>query len=540
MELNNRIHRLLHNLYSKKTMKYILLHFALFLIYPLLFAQNILISDINDPNEPSIKIDPKNTDILVAGTNLNNQYRSNDGGLTWTRTTMTSTYGVWGDPVIEVDTNSDFYFLHLSNPPFGTGNWIDRIVCQKSTDQGATWTPGTYTGLNGTKVQDKHWTIVDRTNNNMYVTWTQFDEYDTNDPNKKSNIMFSKSVDAGATWSAAVKINVIDGDCVDSDNTVEGATPAVGPNGEVYVTWAGPNGLVFNRSLDQGTTWLNTEIPISNMPGGWDYTIPGLMRCNGLPVTKCDLSGGPNHGTIYVNWSDQRNGTNNTDIWLAKSVDGGNTWSAPIKVNDDSGNHHQFLTWMDVDQTNGDLFFVFYDRRNYTDAKTDVYLAISQDGGLTFYNRKISESPFTPNTGVFFGDYNNITVHNGIVRPIWTRLQGSNLSIWTDLTPLAQLLLTTPESENISISNEVRQFPNPSSDVSYVSFKLHEFSTVTIEIYDQKGSKVHSVINEKQMEYGKHILTIPLDELNLTSGTYFYKLNINGKVKTLKNLLVVD
>jgi hypothetical protein len=35
----------------------------------------------------------------------------------------------------------------------------------------------------------------------------------------------------------------------------------------------------------------------------------------GLPVTKCDLSGGAYNGTIYVNWTDQRNGEDNTDVF---------------------------------------------------------------------------------------------------------------------------------------------------------------------------------------------------------------------------------
>ena len=66
---------------------------------------------------------------------------------------------------------------------------------------------------------------------------------------------------------------------------------------------------------------------MDEFPGGWDYDIPGINRCNGLPITVCDLSGGSNHGTIYINWTDQRNGTDDTDVWLAKSTDGGDTWT---------------------------------------------------------------------------------------------------------------------------------------------------------------------------------------------------------------------
>lgn len=511
--------------------------FALLLLSGFAFtpvgAQNVMITNNNSPNEPSIMINPLNTDILVAGANLNNVYNSNDGGLTWNEQEMTSSYGVWGDPTFDVDTDGNFYYFHLSNP--ASGNWIDRIVCQKSTDNGNNWSSGTYTGLNGNKAQDKQWSVIDRNNDNIYLTWTQFDDYGSNNPNDKSIILFSKSTDGGQTWSTAKKINIIDGDCVDEDNTTEGAVPAVGPNGEIYVAWAGPNGIVFNKSLDQGETWLNQEIAIDPMPTGWDYSIPGISRANGLPITKCDISGGPNNGTIYVNWSDQRNGANDTDIWMSKSTDGGDTWSGPIRVNDDAAGKQQFFTWMDIDQTNGNLFFVFYDRRNYTDNKTDVYLAYSDDGGNTIANKRISESPFTPNSGVFFGDYTNIVAHNNIVRPIWTRLDTSQLSIWTDVTPFTILSVENGAEQQV---NNVVQYPNPASNISYVSFKLHEESSISLDLFDSQGRKIYNVMDNETKGYGKYIVPINLSEINLANGSYFCKLTVNGTSKTLTMIVV--
>jgi len=496
-------------------------------------SQNVMISNQNSPNEPSIKINPSNTDILVAGANLNNYYSSSDSGLTWTNNILSSSYGVWGDPVIDVDVDGNFYFFHLSNPV--SGNWIDRIVCQKSTDNGISWNDGSYTGLNGTKAQDKHWSIVDRTNGNIFITWTQFDVYGSSNPNDKSIILFSKSTDAGDTWSTPIKINEFDGNCLDGDDTVEGAVPAVGPNGEIYVAWAGPNGLVFNKSLDQGDTWLSNEIAIDPMPTGWDYGIPGIYRGNGLPITKCDLSGGVNHGTIYVNWSDQRNGINDTDIWMAKSIDGGDTWSSPMRVNDDAAGKHQFFTWMDIDQTNGNLFFTFYDRRNSSNTSTDVYLAFSIDGGATFTNRKISESPFIPNQGVFFGDYTNITVHDNVIRPIWTRLDGGQLSLWTDVTPFT--ILSSSDFE-VANNTEAIQYPNPASDVTYVSFKLHKDSNVNLNLFDQQGRSVYTILENEKWGYGKYIIPIKVSELGLGNGSYYCKLSIDEKIETLTMIVI--
>ena len=516
-------------------MKYIAFS-LLFLFAQANYAQNIMISDEYHPNEPSIIINPKNPAQILAASNINNYYFSQDTGKTWTTNKLTSPeLGVWGDPALLVDTLGDFYFFHLSNP--ANGNWIDRIVCQKTSDLTTTWTSGSYMGLNGTKVQDKEWPVVNPANNHIYITWTEFDQYDSDDPADSSRIMFSKSLDAGATWAPAKKINKVNGDCVDSDNTVEGATPAIGPNGELYVAWAGPEGLIFDRSLDEGDTWLNDDIFVSDFPGGWDYSVPGIYRCNGLPVTKCDISGGTNHGTIYINWTDQRNGENDTDVWLAKSTDNGNTWSAPIRVNNDPADRHQFLTWMDIDQTTGYLYFVFYDRRNYSDSQTDVYLALSKDGGETFINRKISESPFTPTPGIFFGDYNNISVHDGIVRPIWTRLQGGQLSIWTNITPSENIFTATQEA-SINISS-IETFPNPVStkDKAYISFKLHKPSTITISIYNASGQLVYQPLTQKMFGSGKHIVPVELKKLGKTSGAFHYTLDVNGQ-KISKKLMV--
>ncbi len=173
------------------------------------------------------------------------------------------------------------------------------------------------------------------------------------------------------------------GNCYDDDNTVEGAVPAVGPDGQIYIAWVGPEGLVFDKSYDEGVTWLDNDVFISDVPGGWAFDIPGISRCNGLPITKCDLSGGSNNGTIYVNWSDQRNGEDDTDIWLAKSTDEGETWSDPVRVNNDLAGKQQFFTWMDVDQVTGYLWFVWYDRRNYDDNNTDVYMPYHMTGVKT-------------------------------------------------------------------------------------------------------------------------------------------------------------
>jgi len=479
-------------------------------------------------------MNPQNTDQLVAGSNLNKFYTSDDGGHNWSVGVLTSPqYGVWGDPVIIVDTAGDFYFFHLSNP--SNGNWIDRIVCQKFDFEDYQWTDGSYMGLNGTKAQDKEWAVVDSANNNIYVTWTQFDEYGTGDPSKFSNIHFSKSTDAGETWSEALQINEISGNCVDGDETTEGAVPAVGPNGEIYVAWAGPAGIVFDRSYDQGATWLDEDIFINEQPGGWDYSIPGIYRANGMPITCCDISSSEHNGTIYVNWSDQRNGEDDTDVWISKSTDGGDTWTEALRVNDDPPGKQQFFTWMTIDQTNGEIIIVFYDRRNYDDTNTDVYIARSSDGGLTFENVRISESPFLPASSVFFGDYTNITAHDGKIRPIWARADGTSMSIWTaivdETTDLAEPL------EQMPFSLE-QNYPNPFRESTYLAYKIRRQSEVTLSVYDLFGRRVAILIDNKSKEAGKYNIQFNASDYNISSGVYYFTLQIGNIVDKQKMILV--
>ena len=386
------------------------------------------------PSEPSIAINLQDTNNIVAASILDKVYTTKDGGKTWTKESLKSSYGVYGDPAVISSADGCFYYFHLSDPS-GKG-WqgeeiLDRMVVQKSKNGGTSWNNGYSIGLNHPKDQDKEWPAINHKNGNIYLTWTQFDKYGSKETSDKSNILFSKSTEGGKNWSAPIAINELQGDCIDDDKTVEGAVPTVGPEGEIYVAWSYNNKIYFDRSTDEGKTWLKKDVEVANQVGGWALDIPGINRCNGMPITICDVSNSPYNGTIYVNYADQSNGEDDTDIWLVKSTDKGSTWSAPKRVNDDISGKQQFLTWMSIDQTTGYIYTVFYDRRNHEDLNTDVYLAYSTDGGETFINKKISASPFIPSDDVFFGDYTNIAAHKGRICPIWTNMIHGKTSIWT-------------------------------------------------------------------------------------------------------------
>ncbi len=400
-----------------------------------------------NPAEVTIAINPKNPDNMVAASFQTGMppkpragsynYVTFDGGKTWTTVPTSDPKNLTqGDDVVAFGSDGIAYHAHLSfdgirlpRPPRAENGMIVNV----SKDGGRTWSDGTPAIDHINTVipfEDKPGLVVDnaagsRWKGNVYLAWTRFDVYGSANPEDHSQIYFSRSTNQGQSFSMPIRISDTGGDCLDSDNTVEGAVPAIGPKGEVYVVWAGPLGLVFDKSFDGGLTFGKDKV-IGNIPGGWDFGVQDLERANGMPTTGVDLSDGPNKGTLYVNWIDARNG--DPDVFVMYSRDGGNTWSQPVRVNDDpiKNGKEQFFTWMSVDPVDGSVNVVFYDRRDTSGATTGLTLARSVDGGRTFVNRKIDVKPFIVNPHIFFGDYSSISAFGGRVVPVFMHFDDNN------------------------------------------------------------------------------------------------------------------
>lgn len=418
-----------------------------FLITTVSSAQfaNIVLDETNGtsspPSEPSIAINPKDPDNIVAAAMPDKIYITQDGGKTWSKKQLGSTFKNFGDPVVISDRKGDFYLFHLAGPAGAkpaSDEFSDRIAVQKSADGGESWDKGNFFGYNPSKALHKERATTDR-KGNIYVTWTQFDKYGSEDPEDKSNIFFSSSTNGGKKWSEPVRLNNLSGNCLDNDLSTEGAIPAVDHNGKIYVTWAYNNKLYLDRSYDNGKTWLRNDIELMDQPGGSAYNIPGLQRSNGMPVLISDNSQTKLRGMLHLSWSDQINGEHDTDIWFSSSYSGGDLWTGRTRVNDDAPGKHQFMSWMAQDVRSGYIYIVFYDRRNYDDNRTDVYLAYSKNGGKSFTNIKISESPFIPDEDHSFGDYINIDAYNGTIVPVWTRMDNGKTKIITTVIKQEEL-----------------------------------------------------------------------------------------------------
>jgi hypothetical protein len=390
--------------------------------------------DAKQPAEVAVTINPKNPEQIVGASFQRGKppkpyagsytYVTTDGGQTWkTVPSQDPANLVQGDDALAFGGDGSVYHAHLSFDGIRAKRpkrAESGILVSASRDGGLTWeapVPVINHVNTVTPFEDKPAITTDnaaasKNKGNVYLAWTRFDEYGSADPACHSQIYFSRSTDGGKTFSMPIRINDDSGDCLDSDNTVEGAVPSVGPHGEVYVVWAGPLGLVFDKSTDGGLTFGKDKV-IGQMPGGWDFEVAGLERANGMPVTGVDVSAGPNKGTLYVNWIDARNG--DPDVFVASSSDGGESWSQPVRVNDDvTGNgKSQFFTWMSVDPADGSVNVSFYDRRDTKGARTGLTYARSTDGGRTFVNYKIPQEPFDSDPKTFFGDYIGVAAYGG-------------------------------------------------------------------------------------------------------------------------------
>jgi hypothetical protein len=386
------------------------------------------------PAEVSVAINPTNSDHVIAvllqsGSPgeprvTNWSYTSRDGGVSWSPVRAHNPEGrAQGDDAVVFGRDGTAYHTYISFD----GIRVERPerawsgIFARTTRDGITWTPpvAVVDHINtAIPFEDKPWVGVDRADSsphrgNVYVAWTRFDVYGSENPAHRSRIMISRSRDGGRTFSPPLEISDATGDARDSDDTVEGAVPAAGPDGQVYLAWAGPKGLYFDISTDGGWTFGKDRV-ITATPGGWDLPVPGLERHNGMPVTAVDLSSGPRRGTVYVNWIDERNG--DPDVFVASSRDGGQSWSTPVRVNDDPPGAAQLFTWFAVDPVDGAINVIFHDRRGGKGTRTGVTLARSVDGGKTFVNYAVPVTPFDccAKSG-FFGDYNGIDAYGGRV-----------------------------------------------------------------------------------------------------------------------------
>ncbi len=434
--------------------------------------------DGHTQNETSIDADG---DHLVAGWNsytddglfMGVSWSSN-GGQSWNGGFLGGGHDLHSDPAVRAGGNGNWYYAYLASPGSG-GNDID-IYVQRSTDHGQTWaTPVAAT--NNTGFDDKPY--IDADGDEVLVGFADFRF-------SPAKVSATRSTDGGATFG---------NDIVLADNSVggNGACPVIAPDGTYHMFWRDSfqDSLWIATSTDQGASWSEDRGIVAMNPLATPQ--PGGFRMVNLPSADAD----PVTGDLVVVWNDERFG--NPDILCIRSSDGGQTWSEPVRVNDDPGTAAQFFPWIDFDP-NGVAHVVWYDRRE-DGFGIDVYLSRSQDGGATWEaNTRVTAESFQPilpwdTTVDFIGDYNGIAATAERIYPFYQDSREGNQDVWVALVPNSTTSVPSTSEPNFLSWLPVTPNPfrsdvrlaltaDPTSDGSALS------SETSIEIVDASGRQV--------------------------------------------------
>jgi len=332
-----------------------------------------------------------------------------------------------GDPAVTIGTNGYYYNGFINN---GSGQSVAR-----SMDQGQSWTSylvkAKPSGFGS--VLDKNHLWIDNSTDSpyeghLYSGWTSFGG--AND----DEIEICRSTDDAETWSAA--INVSSG--VNAGSHCQGVNIHTGPNGEVYVVFAiydgggNENALGLAKSYDGGASYEPATRIITGIMGIRSGGTSKNMRVNSFPSMAVDISNGPDRGNLYVVWANKGvpgiNTGDDIDAYMIRSSDEGETWSDPVRVNQDAigeGKEHYF-PWITCDPETGTLAVIWYDDRDVSaPTMAEAWCGVSYDAGETWDDFRVSDVSFTPApipglAGSYFGDYLGITSKGGVVYPCWT------------------------------------------------------------------------------------------------------------------------
>jgi len=424
---------------------------------------------VNAEVEPWLAVNPANPSNLIAvwqqdrwsngGAHGLVAAASFDGGQTWKETPQPFTlcanglpYERASDPWVSIGPDGTAYSVSIS---FNQSNNNNAVAAAVSKDGGQTWgNLRVLTANNEPSLQyfnDKESVTANPVRAGVaYAVW---DRLELPNGNPYANLhtaafrgpsMFSKTVDGGLTWSTpSVIVNV-----PSRQQTIGNQIVVNSRNGTLYNFFdlisppfsKAAGKVAFIKSTDDGLTWTNPQI-ISGL-----QTVSVTDPNTGEPVRTGDIipepAIDPATGQLYVVWQDSRfNGGQYDEIALSTSTDGGQTWSAPVRVNTPSGKP-AFNPGVRVNSA-GTVAVTYYDFRalqagNTSTLPTDYWQTTSTDGGKTSGGELHVAGPFdmktAPNAeGFFVGDYQGLDARGTAFVPLFVQTNSGNTANRTDV-----------------------------------------------------------------------------------------------------------
>src|SRR5690348_5970300 len=257
----------------------------------------------------------------------------------------------------------------------------------------------------------------------LYVAWAEFNG------GGRSPIDLAYSDDDGASWTGPIRVSDA-GHQFDQD-----ATPRVGPDGAVYVSWInGPNEkslkgntAMIAKSTDGGNTWSASYVaaPIPNPTA----SIPNAQYRGGSNVTSAV---DPVTGQVVVVFDDASTGTLNEYSVHTRSAGDITSFSAPLRIKATTST--QFFPWL-TSAPNGRIDLAYYDRScDPNDVLVCVTLSSTTNDGASWSNVAVTSTGFDgdtfgaclqlvdpPNcTNFFLGDYIALASTSKKAQVTWT------------------------------------------------------------------------------------------------------------------------
>ena len=388
---------------------------------PATIGPNIDVSNENGPqSETSVAVDPTNAMHLLYSVNDINAptgagavvYESIDGGATFTNFSQNPS-GFCYDTWLGFNTNGDAFMSYECS---------DQRIAYKKKGQ-TTWT-STLLSIAGNS-PDRDMVTVDNAPNSPFKG-SVYIGYDDNGNNNTPYVLYSRTGFGSWNRSAAIP----------APNPTIGVNVATGPDGSVYACWEdyGTQKLWVSKSTNGGVSFgaahLVTNFRLNTT--GFFVFIPAQNSRGILPMPfSAAALNGTHAGRLFISYADQDPSGSNLNIYVRYSDDGGTTWSAEAKVNDDTNHADHFHNAIAVLTTGlpGAVGVSFYDtRRDSSRVKTDRYFTYSTDGGVTWAkNVRITtaqsdETVPGSDFGNQYGDYQGMYADRSI---------GAHL-VWTD------------------------------------------------------------------------------------------------------------
>ena len=389
----------------------------------------------------------------IGGSGLQAQYYSSDGGVTWGQTNLPLASGdsYHSDPTVDWSSDGTAW-----SSTMGINGSTLKVQSYRSTNGGATWTfDGTISGTQTNTDKQMQW--IDHSASSTYkdqnyVIW-----------HNGAPAYMNRRTSSG--WGTPIKVSG-----TETTGTAIGADVKTNSAGDVFGFYpdTGSRGIYVVKSTNGGGSY-STPVKIVTTYDSYDIGVPSF---NSRRILLYVSGGAYKNGTtnnVYALWTDLSGDTGcttatnepgssttstcKTRIWFSRSTDGGSTWSARVKINNQSGLNDQFNQFLAVDETNGTLGAIYYDTVNDPNRKkVDVYYQMSTDGGATWEPAVKVTTAMTDETvsgadsGNQFGDYNSLSGYGNSFFPSWTdRRNNAKEEIWT-------AKITTSSTPTYSIS----------------------------------------------------------------------------------------